>query len=179
MKYNLLIIFAICLSFAGCEKIKDATSITVSTKLEFSMPLSIFSVGLKSADLTSEATSLVFNKTQDLSIADNTDISPYLSKINEIKLGTTVVTVSGLTAGQTINTISLEVAGVGNIFTQTNITMVNNTFTPVIAAGVLDQVSEKLKTDKKITITVSGTASGPMTITVGVSIDTKVVVYTL
>ncbi len=80
---------------------------------------------------------------------------------------------------QTINSVSLDVTGVGNIFTQTNITMSNNSFTPVIAAGKLDQVASKLTSDKKITLTVSGNVSGPMTFTIGCNFDATVIAAAL
>jgi hypothetical protein len=179
MKSKILIVLAICFSIAGCDKIKDATSITVNTKLEMSIPISVISVGMKSATLTSTATAYTFSKTQDLSLESNTDISPYLSKINEISMNGVIITISGLSAGQTINSISLDVACIGNVFTQTNITAANNSFTPNVAAGILSQMGTKLKADNKLTFTISGNASGTMTFTVGINIDTKVVVYTI
>jgi hypothetical protein len=126
-----------------------------------------------------EINALAFTKTYDLKLSDNTDVAPYLSKIKEINLNSLVVTITGLTAGQTINSVSLDVAGVGNIFTQTNITMSNNSFTPVIASGTLASVAAKLTSDKKITLTVSGNVSGPMSFTVSLNFDTKIIAYVL
>lgn len=179
MKTRLLLFAAIFLSLTGCEKIKDATSITVSTNLQTTIPVTVVQTAMKSADLLSVANAYTFSKSQELSLASNIDISPYLSRINEININNIVITISGLAAGQTINSIALDVTGVGNIFTQTNITSTNNSFTPTIASGVLNQVGAKLKADNKLTITVSGSASGTMTFTVSVSMDAKVVVYTI
>jgi predicted DNA repair protein MutK len=179
MKTRLLLIAAIFLSFTGCEKIKDAASITVSTNLQTSIPITVVQTAMKSADLIAAANAYTFSKSQELSLASNIDISPYLSRINEININNIVITISGLTAGQTINSIALDVTGAGNIFTQTNITSTNNTFTPTIASGVLNQVGTKLKADNKLTITVSGSASGTMTFTIGINMDTRVVVYTI
>ncbi len=106
-------------------------------------------------------------------------LTDYLSKIKDINLNSLLVTVSGLTGNQTINSISLDVAGVGNIFTQTNITMTNNSFTPVIPAGKLEQAGTKLNNDKKITLTVSGTTSEAMTFTVSLSFDSEVIATVL
>jgi hypothetical protein len=179
MKTKLLLVLAICLSFAGCDKIKDATAISVDTELQASIPVTVLSTGMKSADLISSTTAFTFSKTQDLSLSANPDISPYLSKINQINLSNVVITVSGLSPGQTINSMSLDVTGVGNVFTQTNITSTNYSFTPSISAGLIGQLGAKLKADNKLTFTVSGTANGIMTFTVGVSMNAKVTVNTI
>jgi hypothetical protein len=179
MKTKLSLVLAIFILTAGCDKIKDATSITVNTNLQTSIPITVAQTAMKSADLNAAATAYTFSKTQDLSLSANTDISPYLAKINEITMNNVVITISGLSAGQTINSISLDVTGLGNVFTQTNITSANNTFTPTVTAGILTQMGAKLKAENKLTFTVSGNASGTMTFTVGINIDTKVVVYTI
>jgi len=44
----------------------------------------------------------------------------------------------------------LNVAGVGDIFTQTNITATANSFTPTIASGILDQVAANLALTGKL-----------------------------
>lgn len=50
--------------------------------------------------------------------------------------------------------------------------MSNNSFTPTIGAGVLDNVAAKLTGDKKITLTISGSASGAMSFTVNLNFET-------
>jgi hypothetical protein len=174
MKTKLLICLIAFIALTGCDKLKDATSITINTKLQSNIPVTI--AGTKSLD---EVTAVTFTKTQDLALADNTDIKSYLSKINEINLSNLVITFSGLTAGQTINSISLDVTGVGNVFTQTNITMSNNSFTPSVSSAILTQMGSKLATDKKLTLTVTGNTSGPMTFVVGCNMDAKVIVFTI
>jgi hypothetical protein len=57
--------------------------------------------------------------------------------------------------------------------------MSNNSFTPVIAAGTLDMVAAKLTTDRKITLTVSGIASGAMSFTVSLNFDAIIIAYLL
>jgi hypothetical protein len=167
MKTKMIYFLASVALFTGCDKLKDANTIDISTDLTANIPVV---AAAKKSGLELNAVS--FTKTQDLSLASNAEIEPYLSKIKEINLNSLLVTVTGLTSGQTINSVSLDVAGVGNIFTQTNITMSNNSFTPVIASGVLSQVAAKLTSDKKITLTVSGNVSGPMTFTVSLNFDT-------
>lgn len=179
MKTTLLCFFVLLIAIGGCSKIKDAATISVSTHLQTDIPVVIAPVGLKSFDMISVGNSIIFSKTQDLTLSNNVDISPYLDKIKAIYLNSVVVTISGLTSGQTINTVSLEVAGVGNVFTQSNITMTNNSFTPVISSALLDQIASKLSADRKISITVSGNTSGPMTFIVGLNIASTVIVYAL
>jgi len=161
--------------FAGCGLLDEATTISISTEFNADIPVVIASSGTKSADQASFANAVGFSKSQDLLLASNADIEEYLSKIEDINLNSLLVTVNGLTGDQIINSISLDVAGVGNIFTKTNITMTSNSFTPEISAGTLDLVGAKLNNDKQITLTVSGTASGAMTFTVSLLFESEVI----
>lgn len=178
MKTKLILILALPVLFTGCDLLKKATEVTIETNLKSDIPVQVTSPG-KGSVQTDGLAAISFTKTQDLALSSNKDIEPYLSKIEDITLNGLVITVSGLTAGQTINSVSLDVAGVGNIFTQTNITMSNNSFTPVIATGKLDQVATKLTNELKITLTVSGNVSGPMTFTVGVNFDASILAAAL
>jgi len=175
MKIKLFYLLAFLVVITGCDKIKDATTVSLSTELKADIPVVVPPLGKKSTDQVAVVNSIEFTKTQDLTLSDNTDISPYLEKIKEINLNSLVVTVTGLTEGQTINSVSLDVAGVGNIFTQTNITMSNNSFTPEIPAGTFENVAAKLSSEKKITLTVSGSASDAMSFTVSLEFDTTVI----
>lgn len=179
MKTKLICFFALIVVFAGCDKIKNSATIPISTELKANIPVVVLSQGKKSFDKAGVVNAYVFNKTQDLSLAGNVDIEPYISRIKEVGLNSLVVTITGLSDGQIINSVSLDVTGVGNIFTQTNITMSNNSFTPVIAAATLDLVAAKLTADRKITLTVSGTASGAMSFTVGLNFDAIIIAYLL
>jgi hypothetical protein len=174
MKSKLLLFLVPFLALTGCDKIKDATSITVNTKLQNNIIVAV--TATKSAN---ELAAVAFTKTQDLSLSDNADLKAYLSKIDQINLSNLVITITGLTTGQTINSISLDVTGVGNVFTQTNITMTNNSFTPSVSATILTQMSAKLKADKKLTFVLSGNASGNMTFVAGCNMDAKVIVFTI
>ena len=179
MKIRLICFFVFLVAIGGCSKIKDAATISVATHLQTDIPVVVTSVGMKSINMISVSNSIVFTKTQDLTLSNNVDIAPYLDKVKSINLNSVVVTISGLTTGQTINSVSFDVAGVGNIFTQSNITMANNTFIPSISSGLLDQIALKLTSDRKISITVSGNTSGPMIFSVGLNIDSTVIVYAL
>ena len=176
MKTKLICFFALIVVFAGCDKIKESATIPISTELKANIPVVVLT---QSKNSFNKAGAIVFTKTQDLTLASNADIEPYLSRIKEVGLNSLVVTITGLSAGQTINSVSLDVTGVGNIFTQTNITMSNNIFTPVIAETTLDLVAAKLTDDMKITLTVSGTASETMSFTVGLNFDAIVIAYLL
>jgi hypothetical protein len=179
MKTKMFLLFAVIPVFAACELLEDAATITISTELKADIPVAIVSSGAKSGDQAGGVNAIDFSKSQDLMLSANDDIEPYLDKIKEVNLNSLVVTISGLGEGQTINSVALDVTGVGNIFTQTNITMTSNSFTPAIAEGILDQVGAKLFSDKKITLTLSGNASGPMTFTVGLNFDTDIVANVL
>jgi hypothetical protein len=179
MKTRMVYLFAFFPLFAACSLIEDASTVTISTDLKADIPVVVLASGSKSADQSGATNAIVFTKSQDLTLSGNSDIEPYLDKIKEINLNSLVVTITGLTDGQTINSIALDVTGVGNIFTQTNITMTNNSFTPTITAAALDQVAAKLFSDKKITLTVSGNASVPMTFNVGLNFDTDIIANVL
>jgi len=179
MKNRLMYSFMLIPLLTGCDLLKDATEITISTELNADIPVVVSTSMAKSAVEANAVTAIAFSKSQDLTLASNADLEPYLSKIEEINLNSLLITVNGLGEGQTVNTFSLDVTGVGNIFMQTNITMTNNTFTPEISAGILDQVATKLFNDKQITLTVSGTASGPMTFTAFLSFDSEVIAQVL
>lgn len=179
MKTKILFILASLAAITGCELIQDAATVSIPTRFKTEIPIVISSYGVKSSETISANAPISFTETQDLYIADNMDVEPYLEKIKTIKLNEVVVTVKGLKEGQAINSISLDVAGVGNIITKTGITMANNTFTPVIPATVFEQVAQKLKDERKIRITVSGNVSEPLSITVGLDIDADVVAYLL
>lgn len=179
MNTKLICFLVILFTIGGCSKIKDATTLSVSTHLQTSIPVTVTAVGMKSFEIVAVGNAINFTKSQDLTLANNVDLAPYIEKIKAINLNSLIVTISGLSPDQTISSVTLNVAGVGDIFTQTNITSINNSFTPTIASGILDQVAAKLTTDRKITLTVSGSASGVMSFTVGLNIDTSVVVYTI
>lgn len=179
MKTKLLCFLVFLFVIGGCNSIKDATTINVSTHLKTDIPVVVTAVGMKSFDLIAIGNQVTFTKTQDLALSSDVELAPYLERIKAIDLNSMVVAISGLSAGQTINSVTLNVTDVGDIFTQTNITSTNNSFTPVIASGILDQVAAKLTEDRKIILTVSGNASGTMTFTVGLNIDTTVIVYTI
>ena len=175
----MFLLFAMIPVFAACELLEDAATVSISTELKADIPVAVVSSGTKSADQAGGVNAIDFSKSQDLILSANTDIEPYLDKIKEVNLNSLLVTITGLGEGQTINSVALDVADVGNIFTQTNITMTNNSFTPAITEGILDLVGSKLFADKKISLTLSGNASGPMTFNVGLNFDTEIVANVL
>ena len=173
MKTKITLVLAAVMLLTGCDLFKDAAEITINTNLTADIPV-IVAVG-KSADLISEATAVNFSGTAKLSLADNPDIENYLEKIREIDLKSVVITVNGLSAGQTINTITVSVSGSGELGTQTNITSTSNSFTPAVNATVYGNAEKALLADQEISITATGTASGPMTFTVRCNFTTAVV----
>ncbi|MBN2864366.1 MAG: hypothetical protein JXN62_14450 [Bacteroidales bacterium] len=151
MKTKIALFLSVIILTGGCDWIKDLAEVDIPTDLVLDIPVTVS--GEKSAN---------FSVSKDLKLADNEDIEPYLEKLRKIDLKSLQVTVIGLTLVQTINTMSLDVAGIGTLFTQTNITSTNNTFTPQVDGAKLTQAGEKLKNDRKLTLTISGTVSGPM-----------------
>jgi hypothetical protein len=173
MKTKITLVLAAVMLLTGCDLFKDAAEITINTNLTADIPV-IVAVG-KSADLISEANAVNFSGTAMLSLADNPDIENYLEKIREIDLKSVVITVNGLSAGQTVNSITVTVTGSGDLGTQTNITSTSNSFTPAVNATVYGKAEKALLADQEITITATGTASGPMTFTVRCNFTTAVV----
>lgn len=173
MKTKMTLILATVLLFAGCDLIKDAAEVDFSTDLTANIPVVV--IGDKSGNADAELLVVPFTKSYDLNLGDNVDIKPYLEKIRKITLNSLEGFVTGLIAGQTINTLSLDVTGVGTIATVTNITAANSTFTtPSVSSDKLDDVAALLKKDRKVTLVVHGDASGPMTFTVTCIFDAQI-----
>lgn len=173
MKTKMTLILATVLLFAGCDLIKDAAEVDFSTDLTANIPVVV--IGDKSGNADAELLVVPFTKSYDLNLGDNVDIKPYLEKIRKITLNSLEGFVTGLIAGQTINTLSLDVTGVGTIATVTNITAANSTFTtPSVSSDNLDDVAALLKKDRKVTLVVHGDASGPMTFTVTCIFDAQI-----
>jgi hypothetical protein len=172
MKTKMTLILATVLLFAGCDLFKDAAEVDFSTDLTANIPVVI--TGGKSANADAEVLAVPFSKSYELKLADNQDVSPYIDKIRKIDLKSLEGYVTGLVTGQTINTMSLDVTGVGTITTVTNITPVNNTFYPVVEPDDLDAVGALLKKDRKVTLVIHGNASGPMTFTVTCIFDATI-----
>lgn len=173
MKTKLTLFLVAALMITGCDLIKDAAEVEFSTDLTAVIPVVV--PVKKAGNATDGVNASEFMQSYPLELADNVDIEPYLEKIREINLQSLLVTVSGLTEGQVLNTLTLSVVGVGTVCTQSNITPSNNSFTPEIVAGILDNVGNKLKNDRMITLTVSGVASGPMVFAVELSFDADIV----
>ena len=172
MKTKVTLFLAAVLLLTGCDLFKDAAEITISTDLTADIPV-VVAPG-KSADLTSEANA-GFSGTATLSLADNPDIEDYLEKIREVDLKSVVITVNGLSAGQTIHTVTVAVTGSGELGTQTNITSTSNSFTPEVNTTVYNKAEAALLANKEITVTATGDASGPMTFTVHLNFTAEVV----
>jgi len=173
MKTKMTFLFSALLLLAACGLIKDAAEVTISTELTSLMQITV--AGAKSAELTPEINALNFSKSQVLSLSENEDLVPYLDKIREIDIQTVFVDIYGLTPGQIINTLSLDVEGVGTIGTITNITSVNVAYPPTINIAKLAEAAKKLKNDKKITLVVYGDANMPMTFNINMIFPVDVV----
>jgi len=179
MRKGALVLLVLIPFLSGCDLLKKASEIKITTNLSTDLPVVVTAPLTKSGAITGTTTTIDYTKTVDLRLDSNPDIEPYLSKIQSINLKGLVVTINGLSEGQTINSVTLAAEGVGTIFTQTDITMSNNSFTPAVDQAKFTDSSTKLLNDKKLTLTVSGAASGPMTFTVSCNFDTEVVAQVL
>jgi hypothetical protein len=177
MKTKITLFLAAVMLLTGCDLFKNAAELTITTNLTADIPV-IVAPG-KAADLFSEATAVNFSGTSTLTLAGNHDIADYLEKIREIDLKSVVITINGLSAGQTINTITVAVAGSGELGTQTNISFASNSFTPAVNASVYSKAEADLLADQEITVTATGTASGAMSFTVHLNFTSAIVVGAL
>jgi len=171
MKTKMTLILATIFLLGGCSLIKDAATVTIDTELTSS--LTILIDGKKSSDLI-ENGEFSFTKTMDLRLDENTEIEPYLEKIREIGLNSLAVTITGLYSNQVISTIALDVTGVGNVCTQTNVTSSTNSFTPEVSEDTFNKVAAKLTNDLKITYTIHGFVNLPGTFVITTNWGAKV-----
>jgi len=180
MKTKLFCFLVLLIAFSGCDKIKDAATIKVPTNLKTDIHVDVTAVGMKSFDLIA-LNSGSFSTSKELALAANDSIASYLDRFKAIDINAVTVSIPSLGSEQKINTLVLNVTGVGDIFTQTNITSsLNNPFNPVYTtAGILDEVAKKLTDERKITLTVSGTTTGLTTFNVGLTIGADVIVYAI
>ena len=173
MKTKMTMFFASVFLIAACDLIKDAAEVNLSSEL--STNIAVVVTGSKSGDITPETKGLSFSKSQTLYLKDNTEIEPYLKKIREIDLKSVMVDIYGLTEGQVVNTLSIDVEGVGTIATITNITSMNIAYTPVIDEAKLVKAGKELSNDLQITLTVHGDANGPMSFNINMMFPVDVV----
>ena len=178
MKHTLLFLSISMLVLASCSKIKEAITVPVTTTLNVDVPISVSAV--KSLNLNDKAgTIYTFSSDKVLEVAANVDMSSYINKIKSVDITGATITIQGLTGTSEILTLDLSVSGVsGPVFSKTNITASsNNPFSPDITPTVqaqLNLVEAKLVADRKITITVSGTANAaPLTLTAKLAFNTK------
>ena len=171
MKTKMTFILAAIILFGGCNLIKDAATVTIDTDL--TSALTVVVDAKKSADALVVG-DFPFTKTEELRLDQNTDIEPYLEKIREIKLNSLEITITGLLPGQVISTISLDVDGVGNVCTQTNVSSANSTFTPSVTATTFKKVAEVLTNTHKITYTIHGFVNMPGTFVITSKYGAKV-----
>ncbi|MDP3436552.1 MAG: hypothetical protein Q8S04_04865 [Bacteroidales bacterium] len=179
-KTKTIIVLFILLSLQGCDKLRELATITITTRLETEIPIVVTEFGVNlPGGVNANNAPVQFSVSEILKIEENFDLEPYIKKIKDIDLEKLELTVLGLTQGQSINSVSLDILGIGNIITITNITMTNNKYTPDIPDELFDRVASKLLSDKQVTVTVSGNTSSPISITLEVAIDAKVLAYIL
>lgn len=175
MKTKIFFVILMAAVLTSCDNIKDLFTTDVETTLELSVPVSVTTSGtgmaLKSADGTA---AYAFTKTGTLSLDDNDDVADYIDKVKEVNVSAIDASVLGLSAGQTIQTMTVSVNSVGTILTLTNITS-SSIITPNISETLLDQIGTQLENDLAITVTVTGTTNvAPMNFTLELAFDALV-----
>lgn len=173
----LLTLSSLILTITSCDKIKDLLTVSISTTIEGQIPLQ---VGITPQSQTksnfndTKASAINYNVNHNISIADNPDLKPYLSKIKEINIRSIQVEFIGLNKGEIIDFITISVAGVGELASITNVTSSNNSFSPSISSDLLSSISKDLLKNKKITVNIKGETNGPLKCFVNLKMDTKV-----
>ena len=173
-KTKFLLIVAIAVTFMSCDKIKDLTTVDISTKVNMDIPVAVAveaqAVASKSATAVQEAT---FSESGTYNLTDNGDISKYVDLLKSATVESVEINFTGLQEGQTINSITLNIDGVGDIITLTDVTSANSVFTPTISQTLLTSIGLRLYTTQSITATVDGTTNvAPMTFSVKLGLTT-------
>lgn len=105
MKKLICLLIVLC-AFFSCDWLEDATTVDIDTNLKFNIPVSSTAVQTKSAS-ASEAATYTFEGSDIISLSENSDVADYLKHIESMKLnGNTSLVFSGMTNGNTINSIS-------------------------------------------------------------------------
>lgn len=172
MKIKAVILLAILVTLGGCDWIRNLGEVDFDTDLVVNVPIN--SDSRKSAVAEVSVEDYNFQGSAVLSLSENEEIEPYMEKLREIDLKSLEVTVIGLLPTQTLITVSLSVTGVGTLCTVNNITSLNSTFTPEVNSDLLEQAGQKLLDEGSVTVTVSGSATGPVANTVSLKFDTRV-----
>jgi len=174
MKTKMTMFLASVFLITGCSKIKDAAEVTFSSQL--STNISVVVGGTKSAVTTSEAKSLPFSESKVLYLKDNTEIEPYLKKIREIELKSILVDIYGLTEGQVVTNLALDVEGEGTIATiNMEVTPYMAAYPPTIDQEKLVQAGKSLAKNQKITLVVHGDANGPLSFNINMMFPVDVI----
>jgi len=172
MKTKLTLLLALLIILPGCEWLKKASEVTITTDLTANIPIVL---GGKSANVNSGIAG-PFNGTAILSLNGNPDLKNYLDNIREITLKNLVITIEGLSVGQAITTVTAEILNIGELGTQTNITGNPYSFTPAVNANIYGAAEAMLLDDLAITVVANGNATGePMAFNVRFNFEAEVV----
>ena len=178
MKNNLLLLTISTLILCSCSEIKDAITVPITTTLSVDVPLTVSIT--KSGSLNDKAGTVYnFSAEKILEVASNVDMTSYINKIKSVDLRSVSISIAPLSGSEEVLTLNVFVTGItGSVFSKTNITATtNNPFFPVITPAIQTQmnlVEAKIITDRKITITVSGTTNtAPLNLTAKLAFDAK------
>lgn len=171
MKNKFFLILVIFFALTACD---DLFQTEISTTLEMSVPVTVSesAVAVKSANL---ADTYTFTKSGSLSLTDDEEINDHIDKLKAITLENLEVDIFGLSTGQEIISLTINVTGVGEIASIANVTSASGTFTPNVSSTLLDEVAAILLDDQAITVTINGTSNyAPMSFNVELAFDALV-----
>ena len=174
--FRLFLIFtSLIILLNSCDKIKELITVSISTTIEGNIPIQGNGGTALSPDLgVTKASFVLYDIKQDISIADNPDLKPYLKKIQEIEIESVQVVFNGLQTDQTIDLITIDVLGDGTLVSLNNVTMSNNTFSPNVSSLLLKSVSDNLLKNNKITVNIIVRANSLINANVAIKMNAKI-----
>ncbi len=151
---KLLILFILTpVLFASCNKIKEAAYVNINTTLSVEIPVE---VDTTTTEDKSALVSYAFSQSLTESLEENDKVKDYLDLLKKIEVIDVNIKFRGLVGDQMIQSVVIELEGVGTLATFTNINPSNMEFTPDINSSVLVQISNQLYHTRELTVTVSG-----------------------
>ncbi|MBN2805140.1 MAG: hypothetical protein JXR22_00635 [Prolixibacteraceae bacterium] len=123
MKVRALLFVAVLgISFVSCDAMKDLTAIEVESELKVDIPLEATDdgVSLKSQSIVAFGD---FKGEAEIDLATNEDVKDYVDNLRSIQATDVLLTLTGLTGDQKIETITItaKAADLSETFTATNI----------------------------------------------------------
>jgi len=168
-------------SLTGCDKLKDAVSRDIkvnNVKFEFAATTNDDAVETLSAVTTRAATLRTFSvtRTVDISEMGNSEIMEYASKIKNVEVNSSQLTVTASPAGNfTVSNVLVKAVGVAGEMSVPSYTLGNAFPTPDGMDSFIGAFISKLLTAKTVSVTVSGQTDAPAGTTINVSFESNLI----